>query len=316
MAAAWVAERVSITTLKVSSSLKSICINFGYCLILAYVLIFGQLIMTPWCHFYKSIANSFAEPSHREGRLTALMEAEALTKRFGAAEVLRGITLSFAPKEVVSVIGPSGSGKTTLLRCLAMLETPSAGEIRFDGRIISQAVSTSESRRNARAVRADVVFQHFNLWPHKTVTGNIIEAPMRVKGIRRADAIAQAEALLEKVGLYDKRDAYPARLSGGQQQRVAIARALAMNPQILLFDEPTSALDPELRGEVLAVMRSLALEGMTMLVVTHEMGFARNVGTRLIFMDQGSVVEDRIPTAFFTEPSSDRARKFLDILEI
>jgi len=250
--------------------------------------------------------------------LTALMEAEALTKRFGAAEVLRGITLSFAPKEVVSVIGPSGSGKTTLLRCLAMLETPSAGEIRFDGRIISQAVSTSESRRNARAVRADVgmVFQHFNLWPHKTVTGNIIEAPMRVKGIRRADAIAQAEALLEKVGLYDKRDAYPARLSGGQQQRVAIARALAMNPQILLFDEPTSALDPELRGEVLAVMRSLALEGMTMLVVTHEMGFARNVGTRLIFMDQGSVVEDRIPTAFFTEPSSDRARKFLDILEI
>jgi ABC-type polar amino acid transport system ATPase subunit len=178
------------------------------------------------------------------------MEAEALTKRFGAAEVLRGITLSFAPKEVVSVIGPSGSGKTTFLRCLAMLETPSAGEIRFNGRIISQPVMTSESRRNARAVRADVgmVFQHFNLWPHKTVTGNIIEAPMRVKGIGRSDAISEAEALLEKVGLYDKRDAYPARLSGGQQQRVAIARALAMNPQILLFDEPTSALDPELRG--------------------------------------------------------------------
>jgi polar amino acid transport system ATP-binding protein len=273
---------------------------------------------TPWCHYYKSIAILFVEPGRLEERLIALMEADALTKRFGAAEVLRGITLSFAPKEVVSVIGPSGSGKTTLLRCLAMLETPSAGQIRFNGRVISQAVTTSESRRNARAVRADVgmVFQHFNLWPHKTVTGNIIEAPMRVKGIRRSDAIAEAEALLEKVGLYDKRDAYPARLSGGQQQRVAIARALAMNPQILLFDEPTSALDPELRGEVLAVMRSLAEEGMTMLVVTHEMGFARNVGTRLIFMDQGAVVEDRVPAAFFTEPSSDRARKFLDILEI
>jgi ABC-type polar amino acid transport system ATPase subunit len=181
----------------------------------------------PWCHYYKSIAILFVEPSRLEGRLIALMEADALTKRFGAAEVLRGITLSFAPKEVVSVIGPSGSGKTTLLRCLAMLETPSAGQIRFNGRVISQAVTTSESRRNARAVRADVgmVFQHFNLWPHKTVTGNIIEAPMRVKGIRRSDAIAEAEALLEKVGLYDKRDAYPARLSGGQQQRVAIARA-------------------------------------------------------------------------------------------
>jgi ABC-type polar amino acid transport system ATPase subunit len=246
------------------------------------------------------------------------MEAHGLKKRFGATDVLRGINLSFAQKEVVSVIGPSGSGKTTLLRCLAMLETPSEGEIRVNGRVVSQAVSTSDVRRNARGVRADVgmVFQHFNLWPHKTVTGNIIEAPMRVKGIKRSIAVAEAEALLEKVGLYDKRDAYPARLSGGQQQRVAIARALAMNPQILLFDEPTSALDPELRGEVLTVMKALAEEGMTMLVVTHEMGFARNVGTRLIFMDQGYVVEDRIPTAFFTEPASDRARKFLDILEL
>jgi ABC-type polar amino acid transport system ATPase subunit len=246
------------------------------------------------------------------------MEAHGLKKRFGATDVLRGINLAFAQKEVVSVIGPSGSGKTTLLRCLAMLETPSEGEIRVNGRVVSQAVSTSDVRRNARGVRADVgmVFQHFNLWPHKTVTGNIIEAPMRVKGIKRSVAVAEAEALLEKVGLYDKRDAYPARLSGGQQQRVAIARALAMNPQILLFDEPTSALDPELRSEVLAVMKALAEEGMTMLVVTHEMGFARNVGTRLIFMDQGYVVEDRIPTAFFTEPASDRARKFLDILEL
>ncbi|HEY0910382.1 MAG TPA: amino acid ABC transporter ATP-binding protein, partial [Bradyrhizobium sp.] len=161
-----------------------------------------------------------------------------------------------------------------------------------------------------------MVFQHFNLWPHKSVLGNIIEAPIRVKGIKREAAIAQAEALLAKVGLSDKRDSYPARLSGGQQQRVAIARALAMNPQILLFDEPTSALDPELRGEVLAVMRALAEEGMTMLVVTHEMGFARTVGTRLIFMDQGCVVEDREPEAFFANPSSERARKFLDMLDV
>jgi ABC-type polar amino acid transport system ATPase subunit len=250
--------------------------------------------------------------------LTALMETESLGKRFGAVEVLRDVSLSLAPKEVVSVIGPSGSGKTTLLRCLAMLETPSEGTIRVNGRIVAQAASSSEIRRNARTVRADIgmVFQHFNLWPHKTVLGNIIEAPMRVKGIARAAAVAEAEALLAKVGLTDKRDAYPARLSGGQQQRVAIARALAMNPQVLLFDEPTSALDPELRGEVLAVMRALAEEGMTMLVVTHEMGFARTVGTRLIFMDQGRIVEDSDPASFFTAPASERARKFLDILDV
>jgi len=176
-------------------------------------------------------------------------------------------------------------------------------------------VVTSEIRRNARAVRADVgmVFQHFNLWPHKTVTGNIIEAPMRARGTKRSVAIAEAEALLEKVGLYDKRDAYPARLSGGQQQRVAIARALAMHPKILLFDEPTSALDPELRGEVLAVMRSLAEEGMTMLVVTHEMGFARQVGTRIVFMDRGEIVEEAAPDAFFTAPKTDRAQRFLSL---
>ena len=246
------------------------------------------------------------------------MEADRLGKRFGAVNVLCGISLSLEPKEVVSVIGPSGSGKTTLLRCLALLEQPSEGSVRVNGRTVSQAVSTSEIRRNARAVRAEVgmVFQHFNLWPHKTVLGNIIEAPMRVKGLTRETAVAEGEVLLRKVGLSDKRDVYPARLSGGQQQRVAIARALAMNPQVLLFDEPTSALDPELRGEVLAVMRALAEEGMTMLVVTHEMGFARTVGTRLIFMDQGSVVEDREPDAFFADPASERARKFLDILDI
>ena len=250
--------------------------------------------------------------------MTALMETDQLCKRFGAVEVLRDISLSLKPREVVSVIGPSGSGKTTLLRCLALLEQPSGGVIRFDGLTVSQVASTSDIRRNARAVRADVgmVFQHFNLWPHKTVLGNIIEAPMRVKGIKRDTAVAEAEALLAKVGLSDKRDTYPVRLSGGQQQRVAIARALAMNPQILLFDEPTSALDPELRGEVLAVMRALAEEGMTMLVVTHEMNFARTVGTRLIFMDNGSVVEDEEPEVFFANPSSDRARRFLDMLNV
>ncbi|WP_276581203.1 amino acid ABC transporter ATP-binding protein [Bradyrhizobium sp. 186] len=250
--------------------------------------------------------------------MSALLEARDLRKRFGAAEVLSGISLSLAPREVVSVIGPSGSGKTTLLRCLAMLEAPSDGEIRFHGCTVSSAAMTSETRRNARSARADIgmVFQHFNLWPHKTVLGNIIEAPMLVKGVARAKAIGDAEALLGKVGLLDKRDSYPARLSGGQQQRVAIARALAMTPEILLFDEPTSALDPELRGEVLAVMRSLAEEGMTMLVVTHEMGFARDIGTRLIFMDRGAVVEDRAPKEFFAAPSTDRARKFLDIIDM
>lgn len=246
------------------------------------------------------------------------MEARDLRKRFGPAEVLSGISLSLAPKEVVSVIGPSGSGKTTLLRCLAMLDAPSDGEIRFHGRTVSCAAMTAETRRNARSARADIgmVFQHFNLWPHKTVLGNIVEAPMLVKGITRGEAVALAETLLDKVGLLDKRDAYPARLSGGQQQRVAIARALAMNPEVLLFDEPTSALDPELRGEVLEVMRSLAQDGMTMLVVTHEMGFAREVGTRLIFMDRGVIVEDRAPKEFFAAPSTDRARRFLDLIDM
>jgi ABC-type polar amino acid transport system ATPase subunit len=249
--------------------------------------------------------------------LSGLIDADRLTKRYGQAEVLRAVSLSVSAGEVVSIIGPSGSGKTTLLRCLAMLEIPSGGEIRVRGVPVGSAVSTPSLRRNARAVRANVgmVFQHFNLWPHKTVLGNIIEAPMLVKRLTREAAIADAERLLAKVGLSDKRDVYPSRLSGGQQQRVAIARALAMNPEILLFDEPTSALDPELRHEVLLVMKSLAQEGMTMLVVTHEMGFARNVGTRLVFMDHGDIIEDTTPEAFFVAPSSERARKFLDLLK-
>jgi ABC-type polar amino acid transport system ATPase subunit len=246
----------------------------------------------------------------------SLIEVDRLSKRFGSTEVLRSVSFAVGAKEVVSVIGPSGSGKTTLLRCLAMLETPSAGEIRVHGVPVARPTRSAEISRNARALRADIgmVFQHFNLWPHKTVLGNIIEAPMLVKRLSRSQAVAAAEGLLAKVGLSDKRDIYPARLSGGQQQRVAIARALAMNPEILLFDEPTSALDPELRHEVLGVMKALAQDGMTMLVVTHEMGFARDVGTRLIFMNQGDIVEDTTPAAFFAAPSSDRARKFLDLI--
>jgi ABC-type polar amino acid transport system ATPase subunit len=249
-------------------------------------------------------------------KMGSIIEVDRLSKRFGKTDVLRSLSFSVSAKEVVSVIGPSGSGKTTLLRCLAMLESPTEGEIRLRGVPVAKATHTAELRRNARAVRADIgmVFQHFNLWPHKTVLGNIIEAPMLVKRLSRAEAVAVAERLLAKVGLSEKRDVYPARLSGGQQQRVAIARALAMNPQILLFDEPTSALDPELRHEVLGVMKELAHEGMTMLVVTHEMGFAREVGTRLVFMDHGDIVEDTTPESFFVAPSSARARKFLELI--
>jgi polar amino acid transport system ATP-binding protein len=206
-----------------------------------------------------------------------ILEIEGVHKRFGQNEVLKGIDLKVSAGEVVALIGSSGSGKTTLLRCVNLLEEFEAGSPHRRPAIVSQPGRHAAIRLQSPIGRADIgmVFQHFNLWPHKSVLGNIIEAPIRVKGIAREAAIAQAEALLAKVGLSDKRDSYPARLSGGQQQRVAIARALAMNPQILLFDEPTSALDPELRGEVLAVMRALAEEGMTMLVVTHEMGFAR-----------------------------------------
>ena len=239
--------------------------------------------------------------------------AEAISKSFADVEVLRRVTLRVREKEVVCVIGPSGSGKTTLLRCLALLETPSEGCITMDGVTIASPKPDGAQKRAARAVRPNIgmVFQHFNLWPHMTVVENVIEAPLRVKGMARAPATSLAEGLLEKVGLAEKRDVYPTRLSGGQQQRVAIARALAMSPKVMLFDEVTSALDPELRREVLLVMRQLAVEGMTMLVVTHEMGFARSVGTRLVFMDRGEVVEDTQPATFFSAPATDRARRFL-----
>jgi len=246
-----------------------------------------------------------------------LLTAEAVVKRFGANTVLHGVDLELGAGESTCIIGPSGSGKTTLLRCLALLEIPSDGRIVMNGAIVAQADLSSGVRAAAKKVRPEIgmVFQQFNLWPHMTVLQNIIEAPLRVRGLSRDEAIATAEGLLEKVGLAAKRDSYPARLSGGQQQRVAIARALAMQPKVLLFDEPTSALDPELRREVLQVMRTLALEGMTMLVVTHEMGFARRVASRVVFMDEGMVVEQGIPSLFFENPSTERARRFLTHFE-
>ena len=238
-----------------------------------------------------------------------LIASEKISKSFGPTEVLRHVSLAVAPKDVVCVVGPSGSGKTTLLRCLALLETPSGGRVVMEGATISARGSRKSAA--ARAVRSNIgmVFQHFNLWPHMSVLENLIEAPLRVKKMPRAQAVAIAETLLAKVDLSDKRDAYPARLSGGQQQRVAIARALAMSPKVLLFDEATSALDPELRREVLLVMRQLADEGMTMLVVTHEMGFARQVATRTVFMDGGEIVEEAPGAAFFDAPKTERAQR-------
>jgi ABC-type polar amino acid transport system ATPase subunit len=246
-----------------------------------------------------------------------IIAAEGLSKRFGALEVLRDVSLPVAEREVLCIIGPSGSGKTTLLRCFALLEKPSAGRVVMAGRTIAAEPEDGAVRRAAREVRAEIgmVFQQFNLWPHMTVLGNLIEAPLRVKRMGRDAAVALAERLLEKVGLSDKRDVYPARLSGGQQQRVAIARALAMSPKVMLFDEVTSALDPELRREVLLVMRQLAGEGMTMLVVTHEMGFARQVSSRVVFMDHGAIVEEAPPAAFFAAPRTERAQRFLQQFE-
>jgi ABC-type polar amino acid transport system ATPase subunit len=242
---------------------------------------------------------------------------ENLVKDFGTTAALNGVSLEIAGGELIALLGPSGSGKTTLLRCLALLEQPSGGRILMNGTTIGSSMPNAAEKRAARAVRPDIgmVFQHFNLWPHMSVLENLIEAPLRVRGLTRAEAISIAETLLAKVGLSDKRDAYPARLSGGQQQRVAIARALAMAPKVMLFDEATSALDPELRREVLAVMRRLAAEGMTMLVVTHEMNFARQVGSRIVFMDRGEIVEEAAPTTFFTAPKTERASRFLAQLE-
>jgi polar amino acid transport system ATP-binding protein len=236
-----------------------------------------------------------------------VIRVKALTKRFGQLAVLRGIDCTIKASEVVCVIGPSGSGKSTFLRCLNGLEDASGGEVLVHG------VSVHEAKTDVDALRSEIgmVFQRFNLFPHKTVLENITLAPTKVRGLTAAQAHLRAKELLDKVGLIDKIDAYPNQLSGGQQQRVAIARALAMQPRIMLFDEPTSALDPEMVGEVLAVMQALAEEGMTMVVVTHEMGFARQVADRVLFIDEGVVVEEGTPTDIFDRPQEERTRKFL-----
>jgi polar amino acid transport system ATP-binding protein len=251
--------------------------------------------------------------THTGGTANGIICAEHLTKRFGELEVLRDISLKVAKGEVVSIIGPSGSGKSTLLRCFALLEEPTVGRIFMDDELIACAPPEHEVKRRVKQQRPEIgmVFQNFNLWPHLSVLGNIVEAPMRVKGYSRADAIQLAETLLEKVGLIDKRDEYPSRLSGGQQQRCAIARALAMNPKVMLFDEVTSALDPELVEEVLGVMKQLAAEGMTMLVVTHEMTFAKDVCDRVVFMDEAQIVEEGPPDKIFRAPEHKRTRQFL-----
>ncbi|MEQ2869000.1 amino acid ABC transporter ATP-binding protein [Selenomonas noxia] len=235
-----------------------------------------------------------------------MIEIKGLCKSFGADEVLKGIDLSIDEKEVVVIIGPSGSGKSTLLRCINHLEEPTAGKVIVDGITLS-------SEANINKVREEVgmVFQRFNLFPHMTVLENIMLAPMKVKHAVRAEAEKTARELLARVGLAEKADAYPDNLSGGQQQRVAIARALAMHPKVMLFDEPTSALDPEMVGEVLDVMRALAREGMTMVIVTHEMGFAREVGDRLLFVDEGRIVESGVPREVFEHPKEERTRSFL-----
>ncbi len=235
-----------------------------------------------------------------------MIKIRGLTKSFGNLEVLKGIDLDVAEKEVVVIIGPSGSGKSTLLRCINYLEEPTAGTVEIDGIEL-----TSEANINAVRREVGMVFQRFNLFPHMTVLENLKLAPMKVRSIANDEAEAMALELLEKVGLASKANSYPEQLSGGQQQRVAIARALAMKPKALLFDEPTSALDPEMINEVLDVMKELAHEGMTMVVVTHEMGFAREVGNRVVFVDGGMILEEAPPKEFFANPNNERTRRFL-----
>ncbi len=237
----------------------------------------------------------------------SIIQVKNLHKYFGDLEVLKGIDCEIEESEVVCVIGPSGSGKSTFLRCLNLLEDVTKGKIVIDGHDLT------DPGTDINMVRTDVgmVFQRFNLFPHKSVLENVMLAPMKVRKANKTDAETLALELLEKVGLSDKADEYPRRLSGGQMQRVAIARALAMNPHIMLFDEPTSALDPELVGEVLEVMKDLAKEGMTMVVVTHEMGFAREVGDRVLFMDEGIIMEEGSPEQLFDHPQNDRTQEFL-----
>lgn len=237
-----------------------------------------------------------------------MIETRNLHKSFGRLHVLKGISVRINQGEVICVIGPSGSGKSTFLRCLNFLEEPSGGQIFFDGKEV-----TNQKETNINEVRAEVgmVFQQFNLFPHKNVLNNICLAPVKVRNLSRAAAEERAHALLQKVGLLDKAEAFPDNLSGGQQQRVAIARALAMQPKVMLFDEPTSALDPEMINEVLDVMKALGREGMTMVVVTHEMGFAREVADRVLFMDDGLIVEENSPAEIYNSPVNERTKMFL-----
>ena len=245
--------------------------------------------------------------------------AESVCKSFGALQVLKGITLEVGKGQVLVMVGPSGSGKSTFLRCINHLEQVNAGRLYVDGDLIGYREKKRGDKlyeispRDAAKQRRDIgmVFQHFNLFPHRTALENLVEAPIHVKGVKKADAVARAKDLLDQVGMAEKATAYPAQLSGGQQQRVAIARALAMNPKLMLFDEPTSALDPELVGEVLEVMKKLAEEGMTMVVVTHEMGFAREVADQLVFMDGGVVVESGPPREVLANPKHERTKAFL-----
>ena len=246
-----------------------------------------------------------------------MVKAEAVHKSFGRLEVLRGIDLEVAPKEVMCMIGPSGSGKSTFLRCINHLEKIDAGRLSVDGELVgyrqrgNKLYELPDSEVCRKRSEIGMVFQRFNLFPHMTALGNIMEAPLMVKRENGATAEARARKLLDRVGLSDKVDCYPNQLSGGQQQRVAIARALAMEPKLMLFDEPTSALDPELVGEVLDVMRGLARDGMTMVVVTHEMGFAREVGDSLVFMDGGVIVETGTPRDVLANPKHERTKAFL-----
>jgi cystine transport system ATP-binding protein len=242
-----------------------------------------------------------------------MIEVNKLGKSFDQLVVFQDINLQIRPQEIVVVVGPSGSGKSTLLRCLNGLEEPSEGTIRVGSTLWEASMGVQAKKQAVRDIRTltGMVFQSFNLFPHMTALENVIMAPMIAKKMPKEQAVQLGEALLSKVGLLEKKIEYPSRLSGGQQQRVAIARSLAMQPQVMLFDEPTSALDPELTGEVLSVMKQLATEGKTMIVVTHEMRFAREVADRVIFMSDGKIQEEGVPDQFFTEPKTERARKFL-----
>lgn len=252
-----------------------------------------------------------------DGNASLVVDASHVEKSYGRLQVLKDVSLQVKRGEVVVIVGPSGSGKTTFIRCINHLEKIQKGRILVNGHLIGYRERNGrlieDSERNIARQRREIgmVFQRFNLFPHLTALGNIIEAPVQVLGIAEDEAISMARALLQRVGLAEKADSYPAQLSGGQQQRVAIARALAMRPSLMLFDEATSALDPEMIGEVLEVMKELARDGMTMIAVTHEMGFAREVADRVVMMDEGRIIEDTEPEAFFTAPRSERTKAFL-----